>query len=392
LAGLLAANKECEENPGNLYLVVRKEWVDLRDSTINDWNDIIRRPVVNNNVRYENGSVLMFRHGDDLNALKNTNLGGCLMVQAEEMTEDDFWFINGRLRRQQGTRKLRLECNYDGHNWIYELFNNRQIGELITTNTFDNKENLPEDYIPTLEKLPDRIKRVHLYGSDDYAEGLVWPEFDPEIHTCQSYEIPSEWKESIGLDHGHDHPTAVLFGAINYDGKIIIYDEHFEAGQLISYHAGRIKEKEPEFDRLDQYIDPTCRYKNMQDKSRVYSVIEAYQDFGFHFVPAPMDEIGGINKVGEYFKENKIIIFKDKCQHLVSEIQSWKWKKEIAGKEKGKERAVRIGEDACKALIYLVSGRLQAPKQKKVYKPGFTEEKVLFHQQQLEVQEELLNA
>ena len=113
----------------------------MRDSTIHDWNEFVGRPINGDkNVTYPNGSVLMFRHGADLNALKNSNLGGALMVQAEEENEDVFWFLNGRLRRREGTRQLRLECNYDGRNWIYRLFNVEKIGTLITTNTFDNEK------------------------------------------------------------------------------------------------------------------------------------------------------------------------------------------------------------------------------------------------------------
>lgn len=378
LAGLFAANKECEENPGNLYLVIRREWVDLRDSTLKDWNDMIGRQVINNDVRYENGSVLMFRHGDDINALKNANLGGVLMVQAEEMTENDFWFLNGRLRRKQGTRRLRLECNYDGHNWIYNLFNEREIGTLITTNTFDNEENLPPDYIPNLKQLPERLQKAHLYGSDDVAEGLVWSEFDEHKHTCLSYDVPNEWKVAIGLDHGHDHPTAVVFGAIDYDGKLIIYDEHVEAGKLISYHADKIKEKEPIYDSLDQYIDSTCRFKTLQTKDRVYSIVEAYADEGFHFSPAPSDSIGGINLVGELFKSNRILIFADKCPNLIKEIKAWKWKQPKEGKEKlAKEEAVRLNEDTCKALIYLVSGRFDKTPLPEKKPKGLTEAKYL---------------
>lgn len=365
LAGLLWVNKVAEENPGNLILVIRKEWVDLRDATINDWNDLIQRKIVDNNVKYENGSVVMFRHGDDLNALKNTNLGDCLMVQAEEMTENDFWFINGRLRRKEGTRSIRLECNYDGRNWIYEQFNEKKIGKLITTNTFDNEKNLPPDYIPTLEKLPDRIKRVHLYGSDDYAEGLVWPEYDEKLHAVNSYEFPEEWKVAIGLDHGHNHPTVALFGAVDYDGRLIIYDEHFEAGKPISHHADRIKLVEPRFDELDQIIDHTCRYRTLQNGARVYSILEAYGDYGFHFRPSISDEIAGINFVSELFKKNKVLIFKDRCPNLVREIPQWKWKSPKQGQEKTKEAAVRINEDACKALIYLASGHFEAKKQEK---------------------------
>lgn len=376
LAGLLAANKECEENPGNLYLVVRKEAVDLWDSTIKDWNDFLGRPIVSRDVRYENGSILMFRHGDDLNSLKNTNLGGALMVQAEEMTESEFWFLSGRLRRQQGTRHLRLECNYDGHNWIYNLFNMRGIGRLITTNTFENEANLPADYIPKLKRLPELLQKRHLFGSDEIGEGLVWPEFDEAKHTCLSFDIPPAWKVGFGLDHGHDHPTAVLFGAMDHDGNLIIYNEHYEAGELISHHAEKIKQIEPEWERLDQIIDHTCRYKTMQTKERVYSIMEAYRDYGFKFRPSIADAMAGVNVVGEMFKNNKIKIFKDKCPNLINEISTWKWKKPKRDEEKyEREEAVRTGDDACKALIYLASGQYDATPKPKDEKDGLTEKR-----------------
>src|SRR3990167_3663560 len=80
LAGLYAADQECEAHPNNLYLVIRKEFVDLRDSTMQDWSkEIGKEWDGDKNVKYPNGSVLMFRHGKDIDSLKNTNLGGALI-------------------------------------------------------------------------------------------------------------------------------------------------------------------------------------------------------------------------------------------------------------------------------------------------------------------------
>ncbi len=266
LAALIASDIECVENPKNLFLVIRKEWVDLRDSTLHDWQQFIGRSIDGKyNVKYPNGSVLMFRHGDDINALKNANLGGALMIQAEEMTEEDFWFLNGRLRRKEGTRKLRLECNYDGHNWIYRLFNEQKIGTLITTNTFDNAENLPPDYIPTLEKLPKRLKERHLYGSDADMEGAVWDEFSHERNTIDPFYVPISWERIAVLDHGFTNPTAVLWGAVDFDGKIYIYDEHYEAGKSVSHHATVINKR----DNTGVLILPVVLKHNKKDMKMV---------------------------------------------------------------------------------------------------------------------------
>lgn len=357
LAGLLSANRECEENPNNLYLVIRKEWVDLRDSTLHDWNNWIGREVNGEkNVIYPNGSVLMFRHGEDLNALKNINLGGALMVQAEEMTEDDLWFLKGRLRRQEGTRQLRLECNYDGHNYIYRLFNEQKIGRLITTNTFDNKDNLPADYIPGLQKLPKKLQERYLYGSDADMEGVVFDEFSMGDNVINPFEVPVEWNKIVSLDHGVTNPTAVLFGAIDWDGKLYIFDEHYESGKVIAYHANIIRDRG--YQNIKDYlIDPSCRAKVNAKAGQFYSIIDEYNDYGIHFSPANNALLAGINRVNTAFKDKQLFIFKN-CINTIREISNWKWKRLKPGIQKNEPDEPENKDDhTCDALRYMVMSR-----------------------------------
>lgn len=355
LAGLLAANKECEENPGNLYLIIRKEYVDLRDSTMKDWEQIIGRKIISNDARYENGSICMFRHGDDINALKNANLGGALMVQAEEMTEEDFWFLKGRLRRKEGTRRLRVECNYDGHNWIYRLFNEQKVGKLILTNTFDNKANLPPEYIPGLMKMPKKIQERHLYGSDADMEGQVFSEFS-ERHFVDPFEIPKDWARIVVLDHGATNPTAVLWIAIDHDEKLYIYDEHYEAGKLVSYHAEQIKTRD-NANVQDWLIDPACQAKTQQRNGQFYSIIDEYLENGLSFRPADNAVLAGINRVNEYFASDRLVIFKN-CEKLKREIDGYKWQKLKHTSEKNEPDApTKKNDHACDAMRYGVMSR-----------------------------------
>lgn len=357
LAALLAADRECMEHPGNLYLVFRKEWVDLRDSTLRDWEDMIGRSVNGSNeVRYKNKSILMFRHGDDLNSLKNINLGGALMVQAEEMTEDDFWWVKGRLRRPQGTRQLRIECNYDGQNWIYNLFNQKKIGRLITTNTFDNEKNLPKDYIPGLMKLPKRLQERHLYGSDADMEGAVWDEFSQARHVIDPFIPPSSWEQLIVLDHGVTNPTAVLFGAVDRDGRVFVYDEHYEAEKVISHHASKIKERavHPSCDWL---ADPSIFAKINSKNGKLYSVADEYSEQGINFRPADNDVLGGLNRVNEYFKNDMLFITRN-CVHTLEEVPNYKWMRIKIGQQKNEpDRPVKKRDHTCDALKYMIASR-----------------------------------
>ena len=356
---LMTANDECEDNPNNLYLIMRKEWVDLRDSTLHDWNTWIGRYVNGNkDVRYSNGSVLMFRHGEDLNALKNVNLGGALMVQAEEMNEDDFWFLNGRLRRKEGTRQLRLECNYDGHNYIYKLFNEQKVGTLITTNTFDNEANLPPDYIPNLRLLPKRLQERHLYGSDADMEGAVWDEFSRAKNLIDPFYIPSQWKITMALDHGFTNPTAVLWMATDWDGNIFVLDEHYEANKTISYHAEQIKTRK--YEDVRQLADPSIFSKTQASKEGLHSIADEYQTYGISLYPADNTLLSGISKVNELFKANKLKIFKN-CVNTIREVENWKWRKLKPGVYKNEPDAPMDKDNhTCDTLRYGCMAILEA--------------------------------
>lgn len=337
LAGLYAANLECENNPGSLYLIIRKEFVDLRDSTMQDWtNEIGRAWDGNKNVNYENGSVLMFRHGSDIDSLKNTNLSGALFIQAEEMKEQEFWFVCGRLRRKQGSLQLRIEANYNGHNWIYKLWKKKDVTiplgssitaddfHLIETNTLDNKENLPASYIASLEMLPEKLKRRHYLGSWDEAQGLVYDEYSENKHNVDPIHIPEGWEKGFVLDHGFTNPTAVLWYAIDWDGNIWLTDEHYETGKPPSYHAEQIKKRKIS----SGYCDPSVFSKTQSRgvNSELFSIADEYRDFGIVLKPALRgSDASGIARVNEMFKAGKIRVF-NTLTHFTEEINNWKYR------------------------------------------------------------------
>ena len=91
-----------QESPNNLGLIVRKNFVDLRDSTIRDFEDYtgIKVNRETKEAKLSNGSVIMFRHGDELPVLKNLNLGFFGFEQAEEFGDSLPWdMLMQRLRR-----------------------------------------------------------------------------------------------------------------------------------------------------------------------------------------------------------------------------------------------------------------------------------------------------
>jgi len=155
---LLKIWKFCEDYPNSLALVVRKEYTDLRDSTLKDFNRYFNVNVDSNKeYKFKNGSVIMFRHGDEINVLKNINLSIFGIEQAEEFeNEETFIFLRDRLRRDNSP--FRQGCiigNVNGDNWIKRFWKQKELRDsvLFEATTFDNQDNLPLDFIDDLKRL-----------------------------------------------------------------------------------------------------------------------------------------------------------------------------------------------------------------------------------------------
>lgn len=171
---LTKVHKYCEDYPGSTGIIVRKEFTDLKDSTMKDFEQYFECKIgVDKNYKLPNGSMIMFRHADEIQVLKNINLAIAAIEQAEEFEDDkQFQFLRDRLRQQNGAkvRPLVIIANANGHNWVWKLGINsaQQVIEIdeqtgqyqylngeydcITANTFANEQNLPPDFIADLKR------------------------------------------------------------------------------------------------------------------------------------------------------------------------------------------------------------------------------------------------
>lgn len=200
-----AAYLDAELYPGNLVLIGRHQYTDLADSTVKSFFALpylVRTPQSWNEgratYRHPNGSEILFRHLDEEAGLKNLNLGGVYIDQAEEILPDRFDLLLGRLRRPNSPRKMRLTCNPNGHDWIWQLFygpgsvvwrsphveefytaspDYREGYKVIRCSTLDNPH-LPADYVARLLKdYPPEFVEQYVKGSREVMLGYRF--FDP---------------------------------------------------------------------------------------------------------------------------------------------------------------------------------------------------------------------
>ncbi len=179
MCAIMKAMQLSIQYPGNLGLVVRKNFTDLKDSTMKDFRRYTGIKVPSSkDVRLANGSEIMFRHMDELSGvIQNVNLGWFFIEQMEEFdTPDEFDKLDGRLRRENCFRQGFGIANANGHNWIWRRWINKGGNEymcdlelpsefdgmgytgyadVVQANTFDNKQNLPPDFLGSLKVKKD---------------------------------------------------------------------------------------------------------------------------------------------------------------------------------------------------------------------------------------------
>lgn len=184
--------------PNNLGLIVRKNFTDLRDSTMSDFTKYtgIRVPAASKDVELSNGSKILFRHLDELAGVtQNLNLGWFYIEQMEEFDSDkEFELLGGRLRREGCFRQGFGIGNTNGHNWIWRKWKNKGgteymcdkafnpptglegvdysgYAQLVEATTFDNLDHLPADFIAALEvkkeTAPSNYRRFVLNSWED---------------------------------------------------------------------------------------------------------------------------------------------------------------------------------------------------------------------------------
>lgn len=414
LAGSIKSYSHCQQKDA-FFLIGRRHATDLSDSTQRDFLNLFGHmgkfsPKNASFKFYQDGQMLsevIFRHLDDLQSLTNMNLSGFWIDQAEEVSEDVFDFLIGRIRRPVERRQGFITFNPNGHDWIWRRFH-KKLGRdgrpltnasdytLVTASTLENKENLPEDYVKGLLAQPkDWVKRF-VEGSFDVFAGQIFDEFNPHIHVLpQPFQIPNTWERLRAIDHGQNNPTACVWAAVDFDANIYIYKEYYQEKDVVSNHVQAINEmsqiRNSEGDIIkDIYsytvIDPSTHAKTREKDGYRFSVADEYLEAGIPTIAGQNDVIAGINRVKEYFKIDdsryhpflrtdegepltgspRLFIFPN-CENLIEEIAQYKWKT-YAGSATGnpdrdtiKEAPVKRKDHAVDALRYLIMSRPQSP-------------------------------
>lgn len=196
----------------------------------------------------------------------------------------------------------------------------------------DNAENLPPGAIAEALGLMSKDEAdMRVYGKFRRLSGVVYREFDPEIHICRPFPIPADWPKFRALDYGGSSPTACGWYAIAPNECIYLYREYYQRMGNIQTHAAAIREMSldeaflPErFDR--QYIDP---HAFDTSPSSQITIAQGYAAENLHFMPWPFVNVMGeramVERVKRRLDNQRFKVFSN-CENTIREFAAWKYK------------------------------------------------------------------
>lgn len=255
----------------------------------------------------------------------------------EEPPEDIYRECQMRILDKQG-EMFGTMTPLKGLTFIYDeiYLNSKQDDEIFymfmswEDNPFLNKNEI-ERLTSTLSNDEIESRKFGRFSSID--SGLVYTEFDVNIHVIEPFAIPADWQDILSIDPGLSNPLSCHWYARDYDGNIYVVAEHFDQNKTVEYHASKIKEishklnwKTANNGMIESLIDSAA---NQRTLASVKSVSELFYENGILVNPnVNKDVLSGISKVKSYLKnidgKTKLFIFRN-CTNLIYELKQYRW-------------------------------------------------------------------
>lgn len=143
--------------------------------------------------------------------------------------------------------------------WIYDDIYTKADGKRIFVATVNIRENehLEESAILEFEKtLTEEEKEARIHGKFMHLTGLVYKDFDPDMHIIDPPEIKKDWTRYMAIDPHERKATAVIWLAVDRKGNMYVYDELSLKDMDIEQMANAIHAQEGELLPQVRLIDP----------------------------------------------------------------------------------------------------------------------------------------
>jgi hypothetical protein len=393
---LLIAPLRFVDKPTSRALLIRRSMPELRD-VIFQTQQLYPKAVPGakfktqeNTWHFPSGARIEFGYCENLTDVLRYQGQSYSWIGVDELPQyesPDVWhFLRSSLRSADPSIPLHFRATGNpgnrGSRWVKELFidpaepntrftqkveyelDGRTLSTEITrkfipASVWDNPY-LTQDssYIAMLASLPEVKRKQFLYGDWDVVEDGAFSEFNRSTHVVEPFEVPNGWTRIRAADFGFSSPSAILWGAVDYDDNLWIYRELYVSKVTADQLGRMIREVESGDGKIyDAVLDSSCWARR---GDRGPSIAEMMNAEGCRFRPSdrsPGSRISGkieVHKrlmVDEDTEEPRLRIFEN-CPNLIRQLSSLP-----LDKNNPEDVDTKAEDHAYDALRYMVSSR-----------------------------------
>jgi len=365
-AFLMDALYNAANYPGMRIGCFRRSYPELEESFLSQlakWNygrDLGAKWNSTNKVlKFANNSIINFTYAENLVDASRI-LGGEYQAfyidEASQMLPAVIQHIEERLR--SGNKLvpvigLRLATNPGGvgHKYLKDRFINptkrgkqlytEQINDTKWTRTVafipakvTDNPHVNENYEAVLNAIPDPRRRAAMRDGDwDAMVGQFFEQWQFSKHVVPAFDLPPEWQRYAGIDWGYRDPYAVVWIAVDNDGRIWVYREICVSGVQNDDQAKIIVETERSHGEKDviRVADPSM----WGNRGTPLSIADIYGQNGCGIIKADNDRIIGWSIVHQYLNDGPaceyhkqmglekcpmLHVFEEKCPQFIEQI------------------------------------------------------------------------
>ena len=329
--------------PGSKQLILRRTFRELDTSIIREVLKLYPREVFRFNSsshvgKFKNGSLIDFGYLATENDVYQYQSAEYDVVRFDELThftESQYIYLISRVRGVNGyPKQMKSSTNPGGvgHAWVKARFiepapPNTEFADLngvtriFLPSKIDDNYKLAENdifYKKRLEALPENQKRALLYGDWNIFDGQYFSEFREDIHVCEPFEIPREWRRYRSLDYGLDM-LACMFIAVSPQGEAYVYREICKSDLAISEAAEAIISATERDEEIYTTLAPPDLWNRSQESGKSKAIL--FEDAGLRFEKTNNDREAGWLAIKELLRldangEPRLKIFSS-CREII---------------------------------------------------------------------------
>lgn len=314
-AGIFGDYLICAPNAKFLNQATVPKFREYFPSDWGEWREQKSEFVLNWNRKDSNEPCKIFvRSMDDPEAVEGMDALAAWADEIGKMKAGAWEAITGRLSARKGPA-IATTTPYASM-WFYnDVFKKAIEGdenyENITWASIDNPAFPPEEFERKRKELPKALFERRYCGKFTRLEGLVYPEFDEDIHVVEPFKIPKEWTLFAGIDFGYSNPNAIIYIAHDPQTNIFyVFDEFYQNEVLLEVIAGKLKRYPL------AYI--------LGDTQSAQLIAELRDQYGIkHLKEADKKIEVGIQRIRTLLAENRLRFFRGHTDNIQEEIMTY---------------------------------------------------------------------